>query len=49
MLIVGVSLLVSVLTAASLRLLYYRNETFFLLCSAVERLFKNWSPRFMHE
>ncbi len=49
MLIIGLSLLVSVLAWASLRLLYYRNEIFFLLCSAIERLFKNRSPRFMYE
>jgi hypothetical protein len=49
MLNVGVSLLVFVLAVASLRLLYYRNQTFFLLCSAVERLFKNRSSRFMYE
>lgn len=33
--IVGVSLLVSVVVGAGLRLLYYRNDTFFLLCTAL--------------
>jgi hypothetical protein len=40
MLTFGKSLLVSVLAVAGLRMLYYRNETFFLLCTAFERPFK---------
>ena len=41
---VGVSLLVSVLAVLSVRFLYYGNQTFFLTCTAVERLFKRPEP-----